>query len=151
MIKILKAVTVVTFALSLALGAPGQKPCWADFAENSPVASDPAKAAGKVLVVLVYDQHCKVWCTHVRPIIRELADEFGDKIHVEEIDNSPSSAEAALKQVKELGILSLYKDVESVPVVMIFDVKRKQCKEINGPKEKPIYKAAIEKVIAKGQ
>jgi predicted DsbA family dithiol-disulfide isomerase len=47
--------------------------------------------------------------------------------------------------------LSLYKDVESVPVVLIFDVKRKQCKEINGPKNKDVYKAAIEKVIAKGQ
>ena len=101
--------------------------------------------------MLVYDQHCKVWCTHVRPIIRELAEEFGERVHMEEIDNSPSTAEAALKQVKALGILSLYKDVESVPVVLIFDVKRKQCKEINGPKNKDIYKAAIEKIIAKGQ
>jgi thiol-disulfide isomerase/thioredoxin len=146
-----KAVLATTFALCLAFMAPGQNPCLADLTEVTPTVSEPAKATGKVLVVLVYDQHCKVWCTHVRPIIKELAEEFGDKVHVEEIDNSPSSAETALKQVKELGILSLYKDVESVPVVLIFDVKRKQCKEINGPKEKAIYKAAIEKVIAKGQ
>jgi hypothetical protein len=167
----LKALAAIAFAFGAALFAPAQIACLADPSEAASAAGkssqaasqvtgqaagqapdqSAAQAAGKVLVVLVYDQHCKVWCTHVRPIIRELAEEFGEKVHVEEIDNSPSSAEAALKQVKELGILALYKDVESVPVVMIFDVKRKQCKEINGPKEKPIYKAAIEKVIAKAQ
>jgi thiol-disulfide isomerase/thioredoxin len=151
----LKALTTAAIALCLAIPlaflGPTQAPCLADLNEITPIASDPSKAPGKVLVVLVYDQHCKVWCTHVRPIIKELAEELGEKVHVEEIDNSPGSAEVALKQVKELGILKLYKDVESVPVVLIFDVKRKECKEINGPKEKAIYKAAIEKVIAKGQ
>ena len=148
----LKALTAITFALSGALFAPALNPSLAEGTEAlAPAVSEPAKAVGKVLVVLVYDQHCKVWCTHVRPIIRELAEEFGERVHMEEIDNSPSTAEAALKQVKELGILSLYKDVEYVPVVLIFDVKRKQCKEINGPKNKDVYKAAIEKVIAKGQ
>jgi predicted DsbA family dithiol-disulfide isomerase len=147
----LKALTAITFALCLAVFAPALNPCLADFVETGVAPSNPATAVGKVLVVLVYDQHCKVWCTHVRPIVRELGEEFGERVHVEEIDNSPSNAEAALKQVKDLGILALYKDVESVPVVLIFDVKRKQCKEINGPKDKAIYKAAIEKVIAKGQ
>lgn len=146
----LLTVSLVTFLV--AVSATGNHGAWAEgTGESAPAVSNPARANGKVLVVLVYDQHCKVWCTHVRPIMKELAEEFGDKVHVEEVDNSPSSADAALKQVKELGILSLYKDVESVPVVLIFDIKRKQCKEINGPKEKGIYKAAIEKVLAKGQ
>jgi glutaredoxin len=147
-----KFLTVSILALVLLLTPTGRNIARAEApADSLPVVSNPARANGKVLVVLVYDQNCKVWCTHVRPIIKALADEFGEKVHVEEIDNSPGSTEAALKQVKELGIISLYKDVESVPVVLIFDIKRKQCKEINGPKEKGIYKAAIEKVLAKGQ
>jgi len=145
-----KLLTTAILALTLS-AASGLSVARAEGPELTPAISNPARATGKVLVVLVYDQNCKVWCAHVRPIIRELADEFGERVHVEEIDNSPSTAQAALKQVKDLGITALYKDVESVPVVLIFDIKRKSCKEINGPKDKGIYKAAIEKVIAKGQ
>src|SRR6185295_9491391 len=103
--------------VALTLSAPsGLSIARAEGPELTPAVSNPARATGKVLVVLVYDQNCKVWCTHVRPIIRDLAQEFGERVHVEEIDSSPSSAQAALKQVKDLGITSLYKDVESVPV-----------------------------------
>jgi len=123
------AILALTVSATTCVGVLAESP------DVVPSVSNPARAAGKVLVVLVYDQNCKVWCTHVRPIIKELAEEFGERVHVEEIDNSPSSAPAALKQVKDLGITALYKDVESVPVVLIFDIKRKQCKEINGPKE----------------
>jgi hypothetical protein len=150
----LKALTAITFALGVALFAPAISPCLADFTEagySTPAVSNPAAAEGKVLIVLVYDQKCKIWCTTVRPIIRELAVEFGDKVHVEEIDSTASVADAALKQVKELGVLKFYKDVESVPEVLICDIKRKHCEELNGPKKKEVYKAAIEKIIAKGQ
>jgi hypothetical protein len=147
----LKARTAITFALSLALFAPAQTPGLADGPEPAPAVSDPARATGKVLVLLVYDQHCKVWCTSVRPIMKELAAEFGDKVHMEEVDASPSSADATLKQVKELGILFLYKDIEAVPEVLICGVNRKKYRELNGPKKKEVYKEAIGQFIAKGQ
>ena len=110
-----------------------------------------AQAAGKILVVLIYDKHCKVWCENVRPIMKQLADEYGEKIFVTEVDNSPDSAARAIEQVKALDILRYYKDVESVPVVMVFDARRKSFHEVNGPKNKDTYREAIEKILSKNR
>lgn len=101
----------------------------------------------KVLVVLVYDNHCKVWCGKVVPLLRELGTELQDKITLLEIDNSADKAEQAVKMAKDNGILGDYKDLEAVPVVMIFNKTRKLAKQIDGPKDKTVYKAAIEKVL----
>jgi hypothetical protein len=109
------------------------------------------QAAGKILVVLIYDKHCKVWCENVRPIMKQLASEYGEKIFVTEVDNSPDSAERAIEQVKALDILRYYKDVESVPVVMVFDARRKSFHEVNGPKNKDTYREAIEKILSKNR
>lgn len=101
----------------------------------------------KILVVLVYDNHCKVWCGKVVPLLRELGNEMQDKIALLEIDNSPDKTEQAVKTAKENGILGDYKDLEAVPVVMIFNKARKLTKQIDGPKDKNVYKAAIEKIL----
>ncbi len=99
--------------------------------------------ACRVLVVLVYDQHCKAWCTKVRPIMQELADELGEEVSVVEIDSSATVGKSAIKTAEDLGIIRYYKDVDMVPVVMIFDSKKKLMHELGGPKTKETYKAAI--------
>lgn len=101
----------------------------------------------KVLVVLVYDNHCKAWCGKVVPLLRELNCELQDKMILVELDNSPERANDAIKVAQEIGIIGDYKDIEAVPVVMIFNKSRKLVKQIDGPKDKCVYKAAIEKVV----
>lgn len=102
---------------------------------------------GQVLVVMLYDQHCSLWCGKVRPIMKELAQDLGERVFVDEIDVSRGQEKSAEEKCKQLGILSYYKDIESVPVVMVFDSKRKLAKELNGPKSKELYRGAIEKVL----
>ncbi len=99
--------------------------------------------APRALVVLVYDQHCKAWCTKVRPIMQELASELGEDVNVVEIDSSATVGKSAIKTAEDLGIIRYYKDVDMVPVVMIFDSKKKLVHELGGPKTKETYKAAI--------
>lgn len=102
---------------------------------------------GQVLVVMLYDQHCSLWCGKVRPIMKELAQDLGERVFVDEIDVSKGQEKSAEEKCKQLGILSYYKDIESVPVVMVFDARRKLAKELNGPKSKELYRGAIEKVL----
>ena len=96
---------------------------------------------------MMFDQHCTLWCGRVRPLMKELAEEFGQKVLIDEVDASRGKEKEAEEKCKELGILGYYKDIESVPVVLLFDGKRKLLKELNGPKSKEFYRSAIEKVI----
>lgn len=76
--------------------------------------------------------------------MKELADEVGDSINVVEIDNSADAGKTGIKAAEDLGIIRYYKDVDMVPVVMIFDSKKKLVHELSGPKTKETYKAAIQ-------
>lgn len=115
---------------------------------NCAFAADKEKTeAGKVLVVMMFDEHCVLWCGKVRPIMKELAGEFGERVVIDEVDASKGKDKEAAEKCKQLGILSYFKDVEAVPVVLIFDGKRRLVKELNGPKTKEFYKTAIEKAI----
>lgn len=134
------AVSLSLSLVSLAYAAPF----------NAVIAQAPESSAAvdqerayRVLVVLVYDQHCKAWCTKVRPIMKELADELGEEVNVVEIDSSAAVGKSAIKTAEDLGIIRYYKDVDMVPVVMIFDSKKKLMHELGGPKTKETYKAAI--------
>ncbi|MBX9940071.1 MAG: hypothetical protein K2Y32_12500 [Candidatus Obscuribacterales bacterium] len=125
----------------LGLVASGQK-------NNCALAAEKEQAeSSKALVVMMFDEHCVLWCGKVRPIMKELAGEFGERVVIDEVDASKGKDKEAADKCKRLGILSYFKDVEAVPVVLIFDGKRKLVKELNGPKTKEFYKAAIEKAI----
>lgn len=114
--------------------------------EGSPKGSAD-NSQSKVLVVMMFDQHCTLWCGKVRPLMKELAEEFGQKVLIDEVDASRGKEKEAEDKCKQLGILGYFKDIESVPVVLLFDGKRKLLKELNGPKSKEFYRSAIEKVI----
>lgn len=118
-----------------------------DQKNNCALAAEKEQDSSKVLVVMMFDEHCVLWCGKVRPIMKELAGEFGERVVIDEVDASKGKDKEAADKCKQLGILSYFKDVEAVPVVLIFDGKRKLVKELNGPKTKEFYKAAIEKAI----
>lgn len=143
MILALSCLCAVFVSLSISPLALAAQP-YALIAQGSEPASTVSQdRAYRALVVLVYDQHCKAWCTKVRPIMKELADELGEEVYVVEIDSSATVGKSAIKTAEDLGIIRYYKDVDMVPVVMIFDSKKKLMHELGGPKTKETYKAAI--------
>ncbi|MDQ5937813.1 MAG: Thioredoxin protein [Cyanobacteriota bacterium erpe_2018_sw_21hr_WHONDRS-SW48-000092_B_bin.40] len=132
----LSCLSAVAFSLSTPL-------VLAQASEPAPASTRSIDQAAKALVVLVYDQHCKAWCTKVRPIMKELGEELGEDVVVVEIDSSADVGKTAIKTAEDLGIIRYYKDVDMVPVVMIFDSKKKLMHELGGPKTKDTYKCAI--------
>lgn len=120
------------------------------FALNPALATDPPSAEYKPLVVLVFDQTCKAWCSQVRPVIKELQTEYGDRVTFAELDATDSVLAETKKQAKELGLLSWMTDVRDyVPLVAFFDNKRKVVNELLGPKTKKDYKENIEKALSR--
>jgi len=102
----------------------------------------------KPLVVLVFDQNCKTWCTRVKPIMSELKQEYGDKVLFAQLDATQSVLPETKKQAKQLGILPFFADFQDyVPVVGFFSSHRKLVKELTGPKSKDEYKVNIDKTI----
>lgn len=117
---------------------------------GSPASASPqAKAAEKpVLVVLVFDQTCKAWCEKVRPLMKELGQEFGEGVRFAELDATEAVLAETKKTAKDLGVLNIFKDVmDYVPVVLIFNRKQQLVKELTGPKSKDIYRNNIQKAL----
>lgn len=108
-----------------------------------------ADAAGrKVLIVLIFDEGCKLWCQKVRPMMGELKKEFGDQIEVAEIDASAKTLKDAEAKARSLGIFPFLRDsAEWVPIVGVFSPDRKLIKELVGPKQKDTYVLAVKKAL----
>ncbi len=101
-----------------------------------------------VQVIFMYDSHCTVSCQQVLPIVRELKKKYGDRVNFTELNTSRDSIKEAKKRAKELGVLSFMADyADYIPIVGVFNAKRKLCKDLVGPKSRDIYEAAIEKVL----
>ncbi|HEY9759306.1 MAG TPA: hypothetical protein V6C97_29375 [Oculatellaceae cyanobacterium] len=104
----------------------------------------------KPLVTLIFDQTCKVWCKQVRPIMKELQDEYHDKVGFAELDATEAVLVETRKKAKDLGISGYFSDAaDYVPVVLIFTANRKLVKELPGPKTRKDYEAVIEKAMGK--
>jgi thioredoxin-related protein len=109
----------------------------------------PAPAPNKVLVLLVFDKTCKVWCQRVRPVMKELKESYGTRVDVAELDSTQDVLEDSKKKAKELGVSKFFADVSDyVPIVLIFDAQRKLVKELPGPKPVEEYRASIDKALA---
>jgi hypothetical protein len=81
--------------------------------------------------------------------MKELEQEFGDKVKFSELDSTDSVLPNTKKLARELGILGAFKDVmDYVPVVLIFDRRTRLVKELTGPKNKDVYRAGIDKALA---
>src|SRR5215813_3866650 len=90
-----------------------------------------------VLVVLIFDESCKVWCQKVRPIMKELKGQYTDKIEVIELDASQPTLKQAETVAKSYGVYGFLRDsADWVPIVGIFSSRKKLLKELVGPKQK---------------
>ncbi len=115
-----------------------------------PVPKLPAAAqqASTTLVVLIFDRGCKTWCQKVRPMMKELKDQFGDRIDVAEIDASEENLKEAEVKAKSLGVYDFLRDsAEWVPIVGVFNARRKLVKELVGPKQKDAYVSAVQRAL----
>ena len=116
----------------------------------TPAMAEEIASPGEVkpLVVLVFDQNCKVWCSKTRPIMAELQKEYGERVTFSELDSTQSQLPESRKKAKELGILGFFSDVaDYVPVVVVFSARRALVKELTGPKTKSDYQLNIEKSL----
>ena len=137
------------FALSaLALMASTLVPLSVSAAET--LGDDSAALKDKPLVTLIFDQTCKVWCKQVRPVMKELQEQYSGRVGFSELDATDSVLPETKKKAKELGIGGYFSDAaDYVPVVLIFTAQRKLVKELPGPKTKEAYQAVIEKAMGK--
>lgn len=112
------------------------------------LAQGAADLKNKVLVVFIYDPHCRITCDKVRPAVRDVQSRYADSVSYVEIDTSDEH----LKQSKDLaaknGVLWFYNDnMKFVPVVGFFSPERKCIKYLTGPKTKDVYEAALMKAM----
>jgi hypothetical protein len=114
----------------------------------------PSQAADKdksrPLLVMIFDQNCKAWCSQVRPMVAELRKGYGEEVEFAEIDVTHEVLKDAKEKAKELGIGGKLGDtIGYVPLVLICSADRKDVKEFVGPKKKEAYEDQLKKLLAK--
>lgn len=103
----------------------------------------------RVLVVFVFDKSCRISCDAVRPIFRQLKNEYGEKVKFVELDVSKEVIGESQKTAKALNVGRFLNDTEDwYPAVGVFTAGRKKVKEILGAKPREQYVNAIEKALA---
>jgi hypothetical protein len=120
--------------------------------QNPALAEETPKIESDMpLFVMLFDQHCKVWCSQVRTVLGELQQEFQGKAKYAELDTTPSKMKETMKQAQQLQIDKYVPDaMGNVPEVLVFTHHGKELvDEFAGVKDKKIYKASIEKAISK--
>lgn len=115
----------------------------------------PALAAepifDKPLFLMVFDKTCHAWCEKVRPVVRQLKEEYSDKIDFAELDITQEVLPESKKIAMQLGVIKLVPDFgDQVPCVAACGRQRtKIIKEIAGPKPEQVYRDLINLAIAK--
>jgi hypothetical protein len=69
---------------------------------------DVVEGDDKPLVMLVFDQNCKAWCSRVKPMMSEFQQEYGDKVMFAQVDATESVWTESKKQVKQLGVMAIF-------------------------------------------
>jgi hypothetical protein len=115
---------------------------WAAESDNAPTK--------RALLVLIFDQNCKVWCSQVRPVVAELQKTYGDQVEFSEIDVTRSVLDQAKEKAKELRIGGYLGDTRDlVPLVMIFSANRHSFRELAGPKRPGVYEEQLKEILSK--
>jgi len=117
-------------------------------ADKAPIAPD---AADRVLVVMVFDGGCHLWCDEVRPIISGVTKQYGDKVVLRELDVQKSALPDSLDKAKGLGVKSFVEGAMSlVPTIGVFTQDRKLIRSIPGVGKGDTYKKYIERALKAG-
>ncbi len=118
------------------------------FAQQAALAADGTFE--KPIFVLVFDKTCHAWCGQVRPVVKELQQEYGDRIEFAELDVTQSALEEAKKTAKQMGLQRYISDFSDlVPLVAVFNTRRDLIKELVGPKRKEDYKKVVDAAMLK--
>ena len=108
-----------------------------------------AKSTAQAVVALVYDQSCYISCQKVRPVIKDVISRYGSQVQYVELDISANALKQTRATAKEYGLSAYLSDsADYVPLVGIFNSKHRLMKELQGPKDKATYAAAVAKVLA---
>lgn len=114
-------------------------------AEKVPAPSD------RVLVVMVFDGGCHIWCDQVRPIISGVTKEYGDKVVLRELDVQKSELHSSLEKAEALGVKGFVQGaLAMVPTIGVFTPDRKLIRSIPGVSKGPTYKKYIERALKAG-
>lgn len=80
--------------------------------------------------------------------MKELKDQYGDKVEIVELDASAPTLKDGEAPAKAYGVYGFLRDsADWVPIVGIFSGRRKLLKELVGPNQKNVYVAAIDKAL----
>ncbi|SRR5579883_2839735 len=116
-----------------------------------PAASDEQADPKKALVIMIFDDKCKNWCSQVKPILGEIRQEYGEKISVYELDVSEKVLSKTMDTAKQLGVQSFVKGaLDWVPTIGVFTAKRQLVRELPGVKKKEVIEKSIDKALQSG-
>lgn len=118
-----------------------------DASQNQSSTTQSAQAQS-AMIVLIFDTHCKTACELVRPIMHELKGEYKNCFTFVELDSSQEKLAESQAKAKEIGVhpfLASY--AQFVPVVGVFNAKKKCIRVIDGAKSKDVYSAALQKAL----
>lgn len=80
--------------------------------------------------------------------MQELAQKFGSKVKYVELNTNEETFSNTMKTAEDLGVKKFVHDTaDQVPIVGIFNVKKKRVKELQGFKTKDVYDLAIQKAL----
>jgi thiol-disulfide isomerase/thioredoxin len=99
----------------------------------------------KPLFLMVFDKTCHAWCDKVRPMVKELREEYSDRMDFAELDITPEALPESKKIAKQLGVLKLVPDFgDQVPSVAVCARNRNNIiHELAGPKKIEEYKDLV--------
>lgn len=135
----------LSLLMLVALGGAKVRAQGAAQAQPQPAQQAQNQAA---MIVLIFDTHCKTACELVRPIMHELKSENKDCFTFVELDSSQEKLAESQAKAKEIGVhpfLASY--AQFVPVVGVFNAKKKCIRVIDGAKSKDVYAAALQKAL----
>lgn len=119
------------------------------------IAHTPTAAADQVfdkpLFLMVFDKTCHAWCAKVRPMVKELQEQYGTEVDFAEIDITQEVLSESKKRAKDLGVLDMLADFgDQVPCCAVFKKKRSSLiKELAGPKTKEQYESLVKLCLSK--
>ncbi len=136
---------VILFALTICPFGSAENPKVSQVLQSSKETKD---LNGKVLVVFIYDPHCRYTCDRVRPTVREIQSKFAKSVSYLEIDTAEEHTQQSKALAEKNGVLWFYNDnMKFVPVVGFFSPQRKCIKYLTGPKSRSVYEAALERAM----
>lgn len=107
-----------------------------------------AGSQDRVLILMVYDDDCKKYCSQVRPILTDLKGLYGERVILRQLNVTQAVLDKTYEEAKELGVGTFLKGVlDYVPCVGVFTRKRKLVKELPGVKKKDVYARYIDKAL----